>query len=414
LRSEFEMNSNSRLHTELARDTFALVLAGGNGTRLGDLTRWQCKPAIAFGGHFRNIDFTLSNCVNSGVRRIAVLTQYKAHTLLRHLAAGWSFLPKPLGEFIEVWPAQQRLHKSWYRGTADAVHQNLDLVLAQRSRYTLVLAGDHIYKMNYLDLLERHARTGADVTVACVPVSVEEASSFGVLGVDTGQRVQSFIEKPAPESLPGTQNTVLASMGVYVFSTDYLARRLRLDAANADSAHDFGRDLLPLAVREDHVVAHPFTAANGRPAYWRDVGTQYAYWHAHMELLVPEPPIDLYDPSWPIMTSTEVLPPARLLFDSARQGSVANSLLAGGVVIRGAAITNSVVASNVHVGEGSTLDEAVVLPRARIGSNCRLQRVIIDEGLTVPDGTIIEAREDVTLLSHPPAQSDCDELRSVA
>ncbi|MBV8803690.1 MAG: glucose-1-phosphate adenylyltransferase, partial [Sinobacteraceae bacterium] len=366
------MNSRNSSHRELAGTTFALVLAGGNGTRLGELTRWQCKPAIAFAGHYRNIDFTLSNCVNSGVRRIAVLTQYKAQTLITHLATGWSFLPKPLGEFVEVWPAQQRLRNSWYTGTADAVHQNLDLVLAQRCHYTLVLAGDHIYKMDYRDLIERHARTGADVTVACVPVPVEDANAFGVLGVDSDCQVRSFIEKPAPESLGGAQPTVLASMGVYVFTTDYLAERLRLDAANSASAHDFGRDILPRAVREDYVVAHPFTDGAGRPGYWRDVGTLNAYWHAHMELLVPEPPIDLYDRSWPITTSSEPLPPARLLFDSARQGSVANSLLAGGVVIRGAAITNSVLASNVQVGEGSTVDEAVVLTGARIGSNCRL------------------------------------------
>src|SRR5215475_285880 len=244
---------------ELSRDTFALVLAGGNGTRLGELTKWQCKPAIPFAGHFRSIDFTLSNCVNSGVRRIAVLTQYKAQTLINHIAAGWSFLSRPLGEFVEIWPAQQRVHKSWYAGTADAVHQNLDLVLAQRSRYTLVLAGDHIYKMDYCDLIERHARSGADVTVACVPVPVEEASAFGVLGVDADQRVRSFIEKPAAESLGYASPTVLASMGVYVFTTEYLAERLRADAAKPDSAHDFGRDIIPNAVREDHVVAHPFT-----------------------------------------------------------------------------------------------------------------------------------------------------------
>jgi glucose-1-phosphate adenylyltransferase len=389
------MNSKNVTDGDLTAETFALVLAGGNGTRLGGLTRWQCKPAIAFGGHFRNIDFTLSNCVNSGLRRIAVLTQYKAQTLINHITAGWSFLAKPLGEFVDVWPAQQRLHKGWYAGTADAVHQNLDLVLAQRSRYTLVLAGDHIYKMDYRKLVERHARSGADVTVACVPVPMEEASSFGVLGVDTGHRVRSFIEKPAPESLGSTQDTVLASMGVYVFTTRHLADRLRLDASNPDSAHDFGRDILPAAVREDHVVAHPFIDASGRPSYWRDVGTLQAYWQAHMELLVPEPPIDLYDPAWPIMTLPEPLPPARLLFDSARQGSVANSLLAGGVVIRGAAVTNSVLSSNVQIGAGSTLDEAVVLPGARIGSNCRLRRVIIDAGMQIPDGTVVGAHTNV-------------------
>jgi glucose-1-phosphate adenylyltransferase len=389
------MNSKNVTGTELSAETFALVLAGGNGTRLGELTRWQCKPAIAFGGHFRNIDFTLSNCVNSGLRRVAVLTQYKAQTLITHITAGWSFLAKPLGEFVEVWPAQQRLHKAWYAGTADAVHQNLDLVLAQRSRYTLVLAGDHIYKMDYRKLIERHARSGADVTVACVAIPMKEASSFGVLGVDTDHRVRSFIEKPAPGSLGFTQDSVLASMGVYVFTTGYLADRLRLDASNPDSAHDFGRDILPAAVREDHVVAHPFTDASGRPSYWRDVGTLQAYWQAHMELLVPEPPIDLYDPAWPIITLAEPLPPARLLFDSARQGSVANSLLAGGVVIRGAAVTNSVLSSNVQIAAGSTLDEAVALPGARIGSNCRLRRVIIDAGMRIPDGTVVGAGTDL-------------------
>jgi glucose-1-phosphate adenylyltransferase len=408
------MNSNNRTHRDLAADTLALVLAGGNGTRLGNLTRWQCKPAIQFAGHFRNIDFTLSNCVNSGVRRIAVLTQYKAQTLISHIAAGWSFLPKSLGEFVEVWPAQQRLHTSWYLGTADAVHQNLDMVLAQRSRYTLVLAGDHIYKMNYLDLIQRHVDSGADVTVACVPVPLEEAGSFGVLGVDRHSRVRNFIEKPAPESLGGTQPSVLASMGVYVFTTEYLTQRLRVDASDPDSAHDFGRDILPIAVREDHVVAHAFTDAEGRPGYWRDVGTLKAYWQAHMELLVPEPPIDLYDPSWPVLTSAQALPPARLLFDSARQGSVANSLLASGVIIRGAAVTNSVLACSVQVGEGSTVDEAVVLPNARIGSNCRLQRVIVDEGAIVPDGAVVDAGEEVTLISHRRDQSPAEQLRSVA
>jgi glucose-1-phosphate adenylyltransferase len=410
------MDSKNDLHGDLAGDTFAVVLAGGNGTRLGELTRWQCKPAIPFAGHFRNIDFTLSNCVNSGLRRIAVLTQYKAQTLITHITGGWNFLAKPLGEFVEVWPAQQRLNKSWYAGTADAVHQNLDLLLAQRSRYTLVLAGDHIYKMDYRQLLARHATSGADVTVACVPVPAESASAFGVLGVDADHRVRNFIEKPAPESLGRASPNVLASMGVYVFSTEYLAERLRLDATNVSSAHDFGHDLLPIAVREDHVVAHPFTDADGRPGYWRDVGTLEAYWHAHMELLVPDPPIDLYDRKWPIVTLAEPLPPARLLFDSARQGSVANSLLAGGVVICGAAVTNSVLASNVHVCEGSSLDEAVVLPGARIGARCHLRRVIIDAGVVVPDGTLIDGIDEVTLLAMPPraAQATSDEIRSVA
>ncbi len=410
------MNSKKPTVRDLADDTFALVLAGGNGTRLGELTRWQCKPAVTFGGHFRNIDFTLSNCVNSGIRRIAVLTQYKAQSLITHLASGWSFLPRPLGEFIEVWPAQQRLHKSWYAGTADAVHQNLDLLLSRRKRYTMVLAGDHIYKMNYLRMIERHAAIGADITVACVPVPVAEARAFGVLGVDSGQRVRSFIEKPAPETLGGAQAAVLASMGVYVFTTDYLANQLRLDATDADSAHDFGRDVLPRSVRLDHVVAHPFTKDDGQPGYWRDVGTLDAYWHAHMELLADRPPVDLYDPAWPILTSAEQLPPARLLSDSSRQGWVANSLLAGGVVIRGAQVTNSVLSSRVQVAEGSIIDQTVVLPGARIGSNCRLRRVIVDAGMEVVDGTVVESASEVTLLSRDEMlQPDlAGDLRSVA
>ncbi len=412
----------------LANDTVALVLAGGNGTRLGELTRWQCKPAVPFAGSFRNIDFTLSNCVNSGVRRIAVLTQYKAQTLINHICAGWSFLARPLGEFVEVWPAQQRLHGSWYVGTADAVHQNLDLLLTQRSRYTLVLAGDHVYKMDYRALLQQHAASGADVTVSCVPVPIEDAASYGVLGVDDRKRVCSFIEKPHPESLGlNGQRTVLASMGVYVFNTDFLERELRRDATDESSSHDFGRDILPRAVKEHHVTAFAFTDANGGPGYWRDVGTVEAYWHAHMELLSSEPPIELYDPAWPIITLPENLPPAKLLYASGRHGFVANSLLAGGVVVRGATVSNSVLAGNVHVNEGTLIDEAVVLPNARIGANCKLRRVIIDSGVEIPDGTSVGWQPTspvesvrtggrITLLSRnwSPPDADDDDIRSVA
>jgi glucose-1-phosphate adenylyltransferase len=376
---------------DLPSQTVALILAGGNGTRLGELTRWHCKPAVTFGGHLRNIDFTLSNCVNSGVRRIAVLTQYKAQSLINHISAGWSFLARPLGEFVEIWPAQQRIHNSWYVGTADAVHQNLDLLLAQRSRYTLVLAGDHVYKLNYRRLLEQHVASGADVTVACVPVPVEESASFGVLGVDEHRRVCSFIEKPLPTSLGlSGQRMVLASMGVYVFNTEYLERQLRRDAADESSAHDFGRDILPRAVREDHVTAYAFVdEATGAPGYWRDVGTLEAYWQAHMELLAAEPPIDLHDPAWPILTAAQPLPPAKLLYAAGRHGFVANSLLSGGVVVRGATVTNSVLAGNVRVAEGTLLDEAVVLPGAHIGANCKLRRVIVDAGVTIPDGVSV-------------------------
>jgi glucose-1-phosphate adenylyltransferase len=420
------MRTENRIETDLARETVALILAGGNGTRLGELTRWQCKPAIPFAGHFRNIDFTLSNCVNSGVRRIAVLTQYKAQSLINHVGAGWSFLARPLGEFVEVWPAQQRLHKSWYVGTADAVHQNLDLLLAQRSRYTLVLAGDHVYKMDYRRLLEQHVATGADVTVACVPVPVEEAAAFGVLGADDRQRVRSFIEKPQPSSLgPSGQRSVLASMGVYVFNTSFLEQQLRRDAEESASAHDFGQDILPRAVRDHHVAAYSFVDANGKPGYWRDVGTLDAYWQAHMELLAAEPPIELHDPAWPILTLPEQLPPARLMYGPGRHGFVANSLLAGGVVIRGATVTNSVLAGNVHVAEGTLLDEAVVLPSARIGANCRLWRVIVDAGVEIPDGVSVgwqmappvesmTSSARVTLLSQSWTPPSDDTMRSVA
>ena len=378
------------LESELSRDTFALVLAGGNGTRLGELTRWHCKPAVPFAGHFRNIDFTLSNCVNSGVRRIGVLTQYKAQSLIAHIVGGWNFLPRALGEFVEVWPAQQRVHNGWYSGTADAVFQNLDLVLAQRSRYTLVLAGDHIYTMDYRKLVEQHVASGAGVTVACVPVPIESAGSFGVLGVDEHRRVQSFVEKPAPSTLaPTPSSSVLASMGIYVFTTDYLVQLLNRDASQPDSAHDFGRNILPQAVRENRVSVHMFIDESGRPGYWRDVGTIDSYWQTHMDLLAANPAIDLYNRHWPLRTLAEVLPPAKLAEDFGRRSFVANSLLSGGTVVGCATVTRSVLSANVRIGDGSMLDEVVVLPNARIGANCRLRRVIVDGGVEVPDGTAI-------------------------
>jgi len=376
-----------------SRDTFALVLAGGNGTRLGELTKWQCKPAIPFAGHFRNIDFTLSNCVNSGVRRIAVLTQYKAHGLISHLNGGWNFLPRATGEFLEVWPAQQRVHSGWYAGTADAVFQNLDLVLAQRSPYTLVLAGDHIYKMDYRRMLEQHVATGAGVTVGCVPVPRDMASSFGVIGLNAQRGVHSFIEKPAPAILDAIGEfvatpTVLASMGIYVFTTEYLVELLTRDASVGASAHDFGKDILPTAVREGRVGAFPFLDEKGAPGYWRDVGTLDSYWGAHMELLDPEPAMDLYDEEWPIHTMATVCAPARIADDAGRH-AVTSSLLAGGTVVGRSSVTRSVLSTNVRVGDGSLLDEVVVLPGARIGSGCKLRRCIIDSNVHVADGTVV-------------------------
>jgi glucose-1-phosphate adenylyltransferase len=378
---------------EILRDTFALVLAGGNGTRLGELTRWQCKPAIPFGGHFRNIDFTLSNCINSGVRRIGVLTQYKSHGLIAHLNTGWNFLSRSMGEFLEVWPAQQRIHSGWYSGTADAVFQNLDLVLAQRSRYTLVLAGDHIYKMDYARMLEQHVASGADVTLSCVPVPKESAGSFGVLGVNAHRKVQSFIEKPSPATLEhtdlvSTSSTVLASMGIYVFTTDYLVDLLTRDASQSGSAHDFGKDIVPTAVREGRVCAHEFVDADGTPGYWRDVGTLESYWGAHMELLASNPAMDLYDSRWPIHTAAQIYPPARIANDAGSNG-VINSLLAAGTVVGRSSVTSSVLSTGARVGDGCVVDEAVVLPGARIGAGCKLHRVIVDSNVEVPDGTVV-------------------------
>jgi len=370
-------------------DALALILAGGNGTRLGNLTRCQCKPAIAFAGHYRNIDFTLSNCLNSNVRRVGVLTQYKAQTLIGHINQGWNVVSRPRGEFVDVWPAQQRQHHSWYSGTADAVYQNLDLIAAQRTKYILVLAGDHIYKMDYRKLLAHHVASAADVTVATIPVPVEEASAFGVLGVDPRGRVRTFIEKPAASALGPTQTSVIASMGIYVFDTKYLIDRLTRDSRNSHSAHDFGRDILPGAVRDSQVSAYLFTDDNGQPAYWRDVGTLDAYWHAHMELVAPEPPLDLYDPQWPIGTLPEQLPPARLIYNETCTGFVGNSLLAGGVVVRGATVTQSVLSTNVAVDRDSVIDQVVLLPGARVGTGAEIRRAIVDSNVIVPPKMII-------------------------
>jgi glucose-1-phosphate adenylyltransferase len=392
-------------------DALAVVLAGGHGTRLRGLTRDQCKPALPFAGHFRNIDFALSNCVNSQIRRIGVLTQYKAQTLIGHIASGWNFLPRHLGEFVDVWPAQQRLHSGWYGGTADAVRQNLDLILAQDTRYTLVLASDHIYKMDFRPLLDQHARSRANVTIACLPVAIEQASSFGVLGVDSAGAVRSFREKPAPSALDAPGGTVLASMGIYVFDTDYLAMRLERDERAAGSTHDFGRDLLPVAVREDRVGAFVFADPAGKPGYWRDVGTLEAYWQAHMELLADEPALDLYDPDWPIWTMPEQLPPARLIYDDSHHGYVANSMVSAGTVIRGAVITNSVIGSSARVDRDTLLDESVVLPGARIGADCSLRRTIIDSGTVIPDGTVVCPRgtssDAITLLTRDSMATSC-------
>jgi glucose-1-phosphate adenylyltransferase len=369
--------------------TLALVLAGGNGTRLGELTRWECKPALPFGGKFRNIDFSLSNCLHSGIRRIAVLTQYKSQTLIRHLEQGWSFLPRNLGEFVELWPAQQRVQPDWYSGTANAVFQNLDMIRAHAPQLILVLAGDHIYKMDYRRLLRHHVQSQADLTIACVPIPREEAAGFGVLTCGDEGRAIEFNEKPRPDDLRTRDDSILASMGVYVFNADYLYERLTRDAQQPDSLHDFGRDVLPAAVARDKVSAFIFTdPATGRPGYWRDVGTLDSYWKAHMELLDREPEFRLFDESWPIFTHARQLPPA-LLLAGARPGVVVDSLISEGCVVRGATVFSSVLGPGAEVGADSVIEQTIVMPDARIGAGCHLRRAIVESGSQVPDGLVI-------------------------
>ena len=378
----------------LPASTLALVLAGGNGTRLGDLTRWECKPALPFGGKFRNIDFSLSNCLHSGIRRIAVLTQYKSQTLIHHLEGAWSFLPRALGEFIDLWPAQQRLDPDWYTGTANAVFQNLDLIRARAPRLVLVLAGDHVYKMDYRRLLAQHLQSGAEVTVACVPVPAAEAGNFGVMTLGANGRIASFVEKPSPAQLDTAgRETVLASMGVYVFNADYLYERLARDARSASSTHDFGRDLIPAAVNAGEANAFAFTDAAGKPGYWRDVGTLDSYWKAHMELLDGDIDFNVFDPEWPIFTNARQLPPAQVL-SVAQPGVMSDSLICEGCIIDSATVNRSVLGPGVRVGEQSMLDQAIVLPGARIGPRCRLRRVIVECDCSIPAGTVIG--EDAT------------------
>lgn len=389
--------ASQRFVSLMTRDTLALVLAGGKGTRLGALTQRRVKPAVPFGGRFRLIDFPLSNCVNSGIRRIGVLTQYKAHSLITHIRQGWSSFRADFGEFVELLPAQQRTGESWYSGTADAVHQNADIIRAHDSRFVLVLGGDHVYKMDYGALLGMHVQRGADVTVACVPVPREQACAFGVMQVDADGRVTDFVEKPRePPPMPGNPDLALASMGIYVFDSDYLLARLDEDAARSESHHDFGRDLIPRAVAHDTVYAYAFRdAARDGPAYWRDVGDLDAYWSANLELLDIEPELNLYDRQWPIWTWQEQTPPAKFVLDDGdRCGRAVSSMVAGGCIISGALVRHSLLFSSVIVDEGSTVEDSVVLPEARIGRDCKVRRAILDSGVHLPAGTTIGVDAD--------------------
>jgi glucose-1-phosphate adenylyltransferase len=381
-----------RYLSQLTRNTLALVLAGGRGSRLYELTEARAKPAVYFGGKYRIIDFPLSNCINSGIRRIGVLTQYKAHSLIRHLVEGWSFFQRDLGEFIEILPASQRTTGDWYKGTADAIYQNLDIVRTLRPRYVLVLSGDHVYKMDYGALLAYHADKGAEMTVACVGVSLEEARGFGVMSVTDDFRVRSFDEKPAdPQPMPGTTDIALASMGNYVFDTDFLFRKLEEDAADPNSRHDFGRDIIPSIIGDHRVFAYPFLdSATGRQPYWRDVGTVDAFWEANMELVSVEPELNLYDRDWPIRTYHRQLPSAKFVFrDAGREGKALDSAVSAGCVISGSTVIDSLLFSNVRVHSYSRIDASVLLPEVEVERNCRIRRAVIDRGCRVPQGTVI-------------------------
>jgi len=376
----------------LVRSTYAVVLAGGRGTRLHQLTDWRAKPAVPFGGKHRIIDFALSNCVNSGVRRIGVLTQYKAHSLIQHIRRGWSFLDADLQEFIDILPAQQRIQNQWYQGTADAVFQNLDIIDVYSPRYILVLAGDHVYKMDYGVMIAEHEAAGAEVSVACIEVPLDQASSFGNVQVDDCDSIVRFKEKPMhPEPMPGSNNIALASMGIYLFNTQYLYKLLKADAARSDSSRDFGHDILPTLVERTKVRAHRYrnscvNMVNGHP-YWRDVGTVDAYWEANIDLTTVVPELNLYDTAWPIRTFQEQLAPAKFVFDDDHaRGQAMDSVVGGGCIISGATVRRSLISKSVTIERHSCIEDSVILPNATVGEHVQLRHVVVDKFCNLPDG----------------------------
>ena len=392
------MARTERFVSRLTRNTLALILAGGRGERLQGLTQWRAKPAVPFGGKFRIIDFPLSNCINSGIRRIGVLTQYKAHSLIQHIQKGWGFLRGEHGEFVELLPAQQRIEQMWYRGTADAVYQNIDIIRSHDADFVLILAGDHIYKMDYGPMIAHHVERNADLTVGCIEVPLHEGRDFGIMGVDDEGRVTAFVEKPKePPPIPGDPDHALASMGIYVFSTEFLFEHLERDAQNPNSARDFAKDIIPAVFQGHRVIAHRFQdVQSGRRGYWRDVGTVDAFWLANLELADAVPELNLYDTEWPIWTYQEQLPPAKFIYDEEdRLGLAVNSMVSGGCIISGAVVRHSLLFSNVRVGSNASVTDSVVLPNVVIEPNCRVRRAVIDKGCRLPAGTVIgESSED--------------------
>ncbi len=383
---------SGRFVSSLTRSTMAMIMAGGRGSRLGDLTQVRAKPATPFGGKFRIIDFPLSNCVNSGIRQIYVLTQYKAHSLIQHIHHGWGFLRGEFGEFIQVIPAQQQIGEHWYKGTADSIYQNLDLVREHSPDYVLILAGDHIYKMDYGPMIASHTENKAEITVGVIQVPLHEATEFGVMAIDKEYRVTRFDEKPVnPQPIPGNPDAAMASMGIYVFNREFLLKTLEADSSDPESQHDFGKNILPAAIEDCRVFAYPFHDVKTRAqSYWRDVGTIDAYYRANLELVYVHPELNLYDAQWPIWTYQEQLPPAKFILDDpGRTGRATNSMVSGGCIISGASIRQSLLFSSVEVNEGSEILQSVLLPSAHIGKKCRITRAIIDKRCIIPDGTVI-------------------------
>lgn len=392
------VKSNTRYVSQLTRDTLALILAGGKGSRLCELTQNQAKPALHFGGKFRVIDFPLSNCVNSGIRQIGLMTQYQPHSLIRHLANGWGHLNRDLGEFVELLPASQRSSAEWYEGTANATFQNIEFIREHSPKYVVVLAGDHVYKMDYADMLAHHVQTGADMTVSCIEVPIEEAAgTFGVMCVDKDDHITNFHEKPAkPCPLVDRPGYTLASMGNYVFNTEFLIKQLLADATNPKSEHDFGKDIIPASIEHNQVDAFRFMdCEHNEPPYWRDIGTLDSFWQANIDLIDVTPKLNIYDEKWPIWTHQKQRPPAKFVFnDDGRRGYAVDSTVASGCIISGAKITKSLLSTDVHVHSYTTIEESVILPEVDIGRNVSIRRAIIDQGCRIPEGMTIGIDKD--------------------
>jgi len=398
MNKKINADKGGRYVSRLTRDTVALILAGGRGSRLYELTDWRAKPGVYFGGKLRIIDFPLSNCINSGVRRIGVATQYKAHSLIRHLVHGWTGFQSSDREFIEILPASQRTGDDWYLGTADAVFQNLDIIRTHSPRFVLILSGDHVYKMDYGNFLSFHAKHEADMTVSCMEVPIEEAAGqFGVMTVDQSGRVIDFNEKPEnPDPIPGKEGWCLASMGNYIFNTEFLYEQVIKDADTPGSDHDFGKNIIPSIIDQYQVFAYPFRdPETGEQGYWRDVGTLDAFWEANMELISVLPKLDLYDRDWPILTHQIQTPPAKFVFDNPdRRGEAVESMVSGGCIVSGAKVRRSLIFTNCKLHSHSVIENSLILPECEIEDRCIVRNAIIDRGVQLPEGTQVGVNLD--------------------